>query len=139
MTQKRALRNNWTCLISNEATIEEAVRCTMLIAGKIGFRDTVCCMIGTAVSELARNIHRYAKRGGAIHISELRHGKKSGVEIVATDDGPGIKDIKKAMQDNYSTTVGSLGIGLPGVKRFMDEFKIKRGKGTTIIIRKWVK
>src|SRR3989338_5097173 len=66
--QKKILRNNWTCRISNEADVEEAVRCTMLIAGKIGFRDTVCCMIGTAVSELARNIHRYAKTGGAIYI-----------------------------------------------------------------------
>ena len=139
MKQKRILRNNWTCLISNEVDIEEAVRCTMLIAGKIGFRDTVCCMIGTTVSELARNIHRYAKTGGVIHIAELRRGRKSGVEIVATDHGPGIKDIRKAMQDNYSTTAGSLGIGLPGVKRFMDEFKIKSGKGTTVVVRKWVK
>ncbi len=132
-------RNNRTCRISDEADIEEAVRWTMLIAGRIGFRDTISCMIGTAVSELARNIRRYAKTGGAIHISELRRGGKSGVQIVATDNGPGIKDVKKAMQDNYSTTAGSLGIGLPGVKRFMDEFKIKSGKGTTVMVRKWVK
>ena len=50
-----------------------------------------------------------------------------------------IKDIRKALQDNYSTTSGSLGIGLPGVKRFMDEFKIKSGKGTTVVVRKWLK
>ncbi len=137
--RKRIFRNNRTCLISSEADIEEAVRCAMLIAGRIGFRDTVCCMVGTAVSELARNIHRYAKTGGAIHILELRRGRKSGIQIVATDNGPGIKDIGKAMQDNYSTTAGSLGIGLPGVKRFMDEFKIKSGKGTTVMVRKWAK
>ncbi len=111
----------------------------MLIAGRIGFTKTICCMIGTAVSELARNIYRYAKKGGTIRISELRRRRVSGVQVVAKDDGPGIKDIKKAMQDNYSTTAGSLGIGLPGVKRFMDEFSIKSGKGTTIMIRKWVK
>ncbi len=137
--QKRIILNNRTCLISDEADIEEAVRCAMLIAGSIGFRESNCCMIGTSVSELARNIHRYAKTGGAIHISELRRARKTGVEIVATDNGPGIKDIKKAMQDHYSTTAGSLGIGLPGVKRFMDEFKIKSGKGTTVMVRKWVK
>ncbi len=139
--EKRVLqkRNNWTYLISNETDIEEAVRCTMLIAGRIGFRDTISCMIGTAVSELARNIYRYAKMGGVIHILELRRGTKPGIQIVATDNGPGIKDIRKAMQDNYSTTAGSLGIGLPGVKRFMDEFKIKSGQGTRVTIRKWVK
>jgi serine/threonine-protein kinase RsbT len=137
--QKRVFRNNRTCLISDEADIEEAVRCTMLIAGRIGFRESSSCMIGTAVSELARNIHRYAKTGGAIHISELRRGRTSGIQIVATDNGPGIKDIRKAMQDNYSTTTGSLGIGLSGVKRFMDEFKIKSGKGTTVMVRKWAK
>ncbi len=96
-------------------------------------------MIGTAVCELARNIHRYAKRGGAIHISELRGEIRPGIEITATDDGPGIKDVRKAMQDNYSTTHGSLGIGLPGVKRIMDEFKIINNKGTTVVVRKWVK
>ncbi len=136
--QKRIFRNDQTCLISNEADIEEAVRHAMLIARRIGFRDTISCMIGTSVSELARNIHRYAKTGGAIHILELRRAGKLGVEIVAADNGPGIKNIKKAMQDYYSTTAGSLGIGLPGVKRFMDEFKIKSGKGTTVTVRKWV-
>jgi len=94
-------------------------------------------MVGTAVCELARNIQRYAKTGGTIHISELRRGGKKGVEIVAADNGPGIKHIKKAMQDHYSTMKGSLGIGLPGVKRLMDEFKIKSGKGTMVMVRKW--
>ncbi len=136
---KRVIRNNRTCRIFYEADIEEAVKWTMLITDKIGFKDTVSCMIGTAVCELARNIHRYSKTGGAIHILELRRGRKSGIEIVATDNGPGIKDIGKAMQDHYSTTEGSLGIGLPGVKRLMDEFKIKSGKGTTVMVRKWSK
>lgn len=137
--QKRIFRNNRTCRISDETNIEEAVRCAMLIAGRIGFGDTISCMIGTTVSELARNIHRYANTDGVIQISELRRGRKSGIQIVATDNGPGIKNIRKAMQDSYSTTPGSLGIGLPGVKRFMDEFKIKTGKGTMVMVKKWVK
>ena len=137
--QKSIFRNNRTCRIFDEADIEKAVRNAMLIAGRVGFGDSICCIIGTATSELARNIYRYAKMGGAIHITEVRHGRKSGVQIVATDNGPGIKDIRKALQDNYSTTSGSLGIGLPGVKRFMDEFKIKSGKGTTVVVRKWLK
>lgn len=136
--QKRIFRNDRTCLISDEDSIEKAVRCVILIAGRIGFGHTFCCMIGTAVSELARNIHRYAKTGGTIYITPVRRKRKLGVQITAVDSGPGIKDIKKAMQDNYSTTAGSLGIGLPGVKRFMDEFKIKSGKGTTVTVIKWV-
>ncbi len=136
---KRVIRNNRTCRIVDEADIEEAVKWTMRIACKIGFRDTESCMIGTAVCELARNIQRYATMGGVIRITEVRRARKSGVEIVAADSGPGIKDIKKAMLDHYSTLSGSLGIGLPGVKRLMDEFKIKSGKGTTILVRKWVK
>ncbi len=128
-----------TCRMVNEADIEEAVKWTMRITCKIGFRDTESCMIGTAVCELARNIQRYATTGGVIHITQVRRLRKSGVEIVAVDSGPGIKDIKKAMQDHYSTMKGSLGIGLPGVKRLMDEFKIKSGKGTTVLVRKWVK
>lgn len=137
--QKKLFLNDQTCRISDEADIEKAVRITMLIAARIGFRDSISCMIGTSVSELARNIYRYAKTGGVIHISKLRRGKKSGVQIVATDNGPGIKNIRKAMQDNYSTMAGSLGIGLPGVKRFMDEFKIKSGKGTIVMVRKWTR
>ncbi len=137
--KKRVFQNKKTCRIYKEADIDEAVRCTMLIAGKIGFGETARCMVGTAVSELARNIHRYSKTGGMIHISEVRRGGKPGIEIVASDKGPGIKNLRKAVQDNYSTMAGSLGVGLPGVRRLMDDFKIKSGAGTTVIVRKWVK
>ncbi len=65
-------------------------------------------------------------------------GTKRGIEVVATDDGPGISDVPLAMQDGYSTS-GGLGLGLPGVRRLMDEFDIvsRFGKGTTVTVRKW--
>lgn len=95
-------------------------------------------MIGTAVCELARNLERYATKGGTIQIREVNAAGRTGVEITASDLGPGIPDLKQAMQDYYSTTKGSLGIGLSGVQRLMDEFRIKSGKGTTVTAAKWL-
>jgi serine/threonine-protein kinase RsbT len=132
-------RNNHSYPISHETTIERVVTGTLWLSGKIGFKDTSRCMIATAVCELARNINRYANSDGVIHISKIKRNGVSGIEITASDNGPGIQDIDQAMQDGYSTTKGSLGVGLLGVKRLMDEFKIKSDKGTTVTIRKWVK
>ena len=95
-------------------------------------------MIATAVSELARNIFVYAKRG-TIKLKLVENNSKRGMEVVAEDSGPGIQDIEKAMQDNFSTG-GTMGVGLPGTKRLMDDFQIDthRTQGTKITIRKWI-
>ncbi len=95
-------------------------------------------MIGTTVSELATNIFRYATAGGEIRIAESS-SRKTGIVIIAKDDGPGIKNLKKAMKDSYTTTVGSLGIGLPGARRLMDVFRIQSGRGTVVTVKKWLK
>jgi serine/threonine-protein kinase RsbT len=65
-------------------------------------------------------------------------GGEPAVEVIARDDGPGIADIERAMQDGYTTGRG-LGLGLPGARRLMDEFEITSevGEGTTIVMRKW--
>src|SRR2546422_357782 len=105
--------------------------------GQCGFPSTDLAVVATAISELARNIVRYAVRGEVI-LRLIDDNGRRGVEVVATDDGPGIPDITLAMQDGYSTS-GSLGLGLPGVRRLMDEFEITSdfGKGTTVTARKW--
>ena len=107
------------------------------LASQCGFPSTDLAVVATAISELARNIVRYAARGEIILRLVDDHGRR-GVEVVAADDGPGIPDIGLAMQDGYSTS-GSLGLGLPGVRRLMDEFEITSdfGKGTTVTVRKW--
>jgi serine/threonine-protein kinase RsbT len=94
--------------------------------------------VATAVSELARNIVRYAARG-VIVLRLVDDYDKRGVEVQAADDGPGIRDVALAMRDGFSTS-GSLGLGLPGVRRLMDEFEIRSefGKGTTVTARKWI-
>lgn len=107
------------------------------LAAQCGLSSTDLAVVATAISELARNIVRYAVRG-EILLRRVDNGTKRGIEVVATDDGPGISDVPLAMQDGYSTS-GGLGLGLPGVRRLMDEFDIvsKPGKGTTVTVRKW--
>jgi serine/threonine-protein kinase RsbT len=108
-----------------------------MMALQIGFRPTDATLIATAISELARNILLYAKRGELI-VGVVESNGRQGIAVVARDDGPGIPDIQRAMQLGYSTS-GSLGLGLPGVRRLMDDFEIvsEVGKGTTITVRKW--
>lgn len=107
------------------------------LAAQCGFPATDLAVVATAISELARNIVRYAARGEVIIRLVDDHGKR-GIEVVAVDDGPGIHDIALAMQDGYSTS-GGLGLGLPGTRRLMDEFEITSdlGKGTTVTVRRW--
>ena len=94
--------------------------------------------IKVIVSELAYNIIKYATRG-FIRISQLEERGKRGVVIKATDKGPGIDDIDKALQDNYSTS-GTLGLGLPGIKRMADELKVNSSidKGTEVIVKYFI-
>jgi len=107
------------------------------VASLLGFTPTDSTLIATAISELARNIVTYAKRG-EILIKNLHSGDRVGVMVVARDQGPGIANISQAMQDGFSTS-GSLGLGLPGVKRIMDEFEIVSDAktGTKVTIKKW--
>ena len=94
-------------------------------------------MFATAVSELARNIVKYAGTGSVV-VREVRDGPRVGVEATAEDAGPGIADIELALTDHFSSG-GTLGLGLPGVRRMVDDFEIdsEPGRGTRITIRKW--
>lgn len=107
------------------------------LAERIGFTPVELTVISTAISEIARNIIEHAK-SGEIVLSEYQNGAKHGIQITASDQGPGIPDVNRAMQDDYSTGKG-LGLGLPGSKRLMDEFEIQShvGQGTVVVMRKW--
>jgi serine/threonine-protein kinase RsbT len=91
----------------------------------------------TAASELVRNMLKYAG-GGTTYIEVISEGRNNGIRLIFQDKGPGIEDIKLAMKDGYSTAK-SLGLGLPGAKRLVNEFDIqsKIGEGTTVSIIKW--
>ncbi len=123
--------------IVRESDIQTAVFKAIAVSGDVGFKKTQQYMIATSVSELARNILRFAVQGEVL-ISPVEAGSKKGVRIIAKDKGPGITNIKLALTDHYSTFPGSLGVGLPGVKRMMDELEIISGHGTTVTAFKWI-
>jgi serine/threonine-protein kinase RsbT len=109
------------------------------MAHEIGFDLAEQTQIGTAASELSRNVHQFAGNG-KVTITEVVSDGIRGIAIVVEDRGPGISDIEQAMQDGFSTNNG-LGFGLPGARRLMDEFEIesRMGVGTTVKIKKWLK
>lgn len=124
--------------INSEIDIVTARQKGRELAAPLGFSSTELTLIATAISEVVRNIVEYARRG-EICLSVIQNGDKRGIRVIASDKGPGIPNIKLAMQDGYSTGK-SLGLGLPGAKRLMDEFEIvsRVGKGTKITMKKWV-
>lgn len=123
--------------INSDADIVSARQQGRSLARELGFSLVDQTVIATAISELARNIVEYAKRG-EIEIGEIGDGRRRGMMVVARDSGPGMADVSVAMQDGYSTS-NSLGLGLPGTRRMMDDFDIvsQVGKGTTITVKKW--
>lgn len=124
--------------IRHELDVVAARQAGRQMAHTIGFSSVEQTLIATAISEVARNIKQYAQTG-EIHLHAVGTPGRRGLQIVATDQGPGIADLDLAMQDGYSTS-GSLGLGLPGAKRIMDEFAIRSaaGQGTTVVMTKWL-
>ena len=115
----------------------QVVIAALELAVQAGFSETDRCMIATAASELATNILRYAKEG-VVWLKLVRKEQQTGIEIFAEDDGPGIENVSEAMEDHVSSG-NSLGLGLPSVKRIMDEFSVDSvlGRGTLVWARKW--
>src|SRR5262249_45743480 len=107
------------------------------LALEAGFSAVDSTLIATAISELARNIVSYAQKG-EIALQRLLNSHRQGISIVASDEGPGIPDIQLALRDGFSPS-GSLGLGLPGVRRLVDEFQIFStiSKGTVVKVIKW--
>ena len=124
-------------LISSDQDIVGARQKGRTLAAELGFSSAEATLIATAISELARNIVSYARRG-EILLRRMQNSTQQGIVVVASDEGPGIRDIPQAMRDGFSTS-GSLGLGLPGVRRLMDEFEIasQPGRGTTVTVKKW--
>jgi serine/threonine-protein kinase RsbT len=122
--------------ITRESDIVVARQTGRALAAELGFSSCDQTLVATAISEIARNIINYAIKGELL-LSVVKNGQQ-GISITASDEGPGIRNIEQAMQNGYSSS-GSLGLGLPGAKRLMDEFEIESqpGKGTTIRMRKW--
>ena len=108
-------------------------------AKELGLDQVTRQRVSTAISELARNIIKYAGGKGAVIIRTVSKAGRTGLEVVAADRGPGIENVEEALEDHFSSG-GTLGLGLPGVQRLMDEFTIQSepGVGTTVTARIWV-
>jgi serine/threonine-protein kinase RsbT len=123
--------------ISSDQDIVLARQKGRVMAIELGFSSGDATLIATAISELARNILSYARRGN-ISLKMVHASNRQGISIIASDSGPGIRNIRQAMRDGFSTS-GSLGLGLPGVRRLMDEFEVasEPGHGTIVTVKKW--
>lgn len=130
MTEKRIA-------ITHEADIVVARQAGRQLAASNGFSSTDQTLIATAISEVARNIVVYAQMGEIV-VTPLDVDGRIGIQVVARDDGPGIDNLDLAMRDGYSTK-NSLGLGLPGARRLMDDFQLasEPGRGTTVTMKKW--
>jgi serine/threonine-protein kinase RsbT len=119
-----------TSLLSVRASLRDAT-------SELGFGIVAQTKFITAASELARNILRYAAQGTMV-IERVQDGARAGLLVRFEDQGPGIEDLDLALQDGYSTG-DSMGVGLPGARRLVDEFRIESrpGSGTVVEATVW--
>jgi serine/threonine-protein kinase RsbT len=124
-------------LVTKDADVVQARQAGREVAALAGLSQADVTLVATAISEVARNIVKFAEKGELVISSATAEGHR-GVRVVARDVGPGIPDTDQAMEDGYSTYQG-LGVGLPGARRLMDHFELasKPGKGTTVTMEKW--
>jgi serine/threonine-protein kinase RsbT len=128
-----------TVPIGSEADLLRVRSTLRTEAQQIGLSLTAATKLVTAGSELARNIVRYATHGqGTVWIERAARDGRQGIRAIFSDSGPGIADLDLVMRDGYSSA-GSLGLGLPGSRRLVDEFSIdtRPGIGTTVVITQW--
>jgi serine/threonine-protein kinase RsbT len=125
--------------IASEADLIHVRQVLRAESGRAGLGLVAQTKFITAGSELARNILIYATGArGELRVEQVRADGRQGVRATFSDEGPGIEDLEAALRDGFSTK-GSLGLGLPGSKRLVDEFTITsvKGVGTTVVIVTW--
>jgi len=123
-------------VIATDKDVVSARQIGRELAAEFGFSPGDQTVIAAAISEIARNILMYARRG-EVSFQLVNDGTRAGITVTAQDEGPGIPDVARALLDGYSTS-GGLGLGLPGARRLMDEFDIVTGvgRGTTVTMSK---
>jgi serine/threonine-protein kinase RsbT len=107
------------------------------VALRLGFTRTDATFVATAISEIARNITVHAGTGH-VTIRELSEEGRTGLAVIAHDEGPGIADVEAVRRQDFQSNAG-LGMGIWGAMRLMDEVEIESslGKGTTVTMKKW--
>jgi serine/threonine-protein kinase RsbT len=124
--------------IESDADVVIARQRARAMASELELTSTDQTLLATAISEVARNITAYARRGEVV-LSVIRDDSgRKGIQVVARDDGPGIENVELALQDGF-TSGGGLGLGLPGARRLVHEFYIETapGRGTKVTLVMW--
>jgi serine/threonine-protein kinase RsbT len=126
--------------IESDADVVTARQQARAMAGDLDLTSTDQTLLATAISEVARNITTYAKRGEVLLSVVHDDSGREGIQVIARDQGPGIENLDLAMQDGY-TSGGGLGLGLPGARRLVDDFHIETapGQGTTVTLVMWAR
>ena len=126
--------------IESDADVVTARQRARAMAGDLELTSTDQTLLATAISEVARNITTYAKRGEVLLSVVHDDNGREGIQVIARDQGPGIENLELAMQDGY-TSGGGLGLGLPGARRLVDDFNIETalGQGTTVTLVMWAR
>jgi serine/threonine-protein kinase RsbT len=124
-------------VIASDADVVTARQAAREMGAALGFSSTDLTLLATAISEVARNITSYAGTG-EVAVRVVRERGREGIEVVASDEGPGIADVELALQDGFTTGNG-LGLGLPGARRLVDDFELdtRPGAGTRVRLVKW--
>jgi serine/threonine-protein kinase RsbT len=126
--------------IESDADVVTARQRAREMAGELELTTTDQTLLATAISEVARNITTYAKRGEVL-LSVIRDdGGRKGIQVIARDEGPGIENLDLALRDGYTSGSG-LGLGLPGARRLVDDFDIETapGQGTKVTLVMWAR
>jgi serine/threonine-protein kinase RsbT len=123
--------------IASDGDIVRARQVGRELAAGAGCTSTDQTMVATAISEITRNLLTHAG-GGQVEMRLVDRRGRTSLEIIARDDGPGIADLERALEDGFTTGEG-LGLGLPGARRLMDEFLVESepGHGTVVTMYKW--
>ena len=124
--------------IESDADVVTARQRARAMASGLELTSTDQTLLATAISEVARNITTYAKRGEVLLAVVRDDAGRRGIRVIARDDGPGIENVEQALQDGY-TSGGGLGLGLPGARRLVHEFEIETapGQGTKVTLVMW--
>ena len=135
--RRPAVSECWNAAIVEPSQVADARRRTAAIALRAGFDETRAGALAIVVTEIGNNLVKHGQRGQLI-VRSLARGGVGGIELLAIDRGPGIRDLAECLRDGYSSA-GTAGTGLGAIRRQADEFDMVSTvpRGTVLLARMW--
>lgn len=124
--------------LTQEADLQTATIRSRRFSLQAGLSSMAAQKLATATSELTRNVYKYAHCQGWVELTIEKIGLEQWVRVDVIDRGPGIVDLDQAMAEHFSSS-GTLGLGLPGVRRLADRFEIQSSSGGGTQVSVWMK